>query len=75
MNGYGDFSAGSQYTFDTQNGSGDDKFESVQSGWQHLQSQQLQFHGYDQSSTGMLYIIVVEEYSSSHGSNNIHRRL
>ncbi|XP_014560731.1 hypothetical protein COCVIDRAFT_12496 [Bipolaris victoriae FI3] len=52
MNGYRDLSAGSQYMYDMTNGLEDDSFEGVQPRWPHLQNQQLQFHGYNQGSTG-----------------------
>ncbi|EMD96456.1 hypothetical protein COCC4DRAFT_177794 [Bipolaris maydis ATCC 48331] len=60
MNGYRDLSAGSQYMYNMTNGLEDDSFEGVQPRWPHLQNQQLQFHGYDQGSTG------------GHGQHNSH---
>lgn len=54
MNGYEDFSAGSQYPFDITNGHDDDMFEEMQPRWPHLHNQPLQMHGYEQSSTGIL---------------------
>lgn len=67
MHGYRHPSAGSQYTFDMSDSPGDESLDGIQPGWLHMQNHQLQYQTYNQTRTGMLYMIAAKTHPYCRG--------